>query len=245
LSALGSSGVTYNEHTDASFVLAASIALVVASPDRSSAINLRRGQLAKAGQTREFNFAALKKPLAAIGVTMLSLFLSLFVQGSVYKSRLQEADAQLEKSVKSFFGQVSASALRTFVASPSTLRNQVNKDLGKQRELAKLLSPNPRSPLDFLRELSISVPRDVIVDMTQYQVGSSATAPYTPGAETAASLTFYVANAQMAEKIASAVSGKVGGMQKSKLEEAPGLGDGPKRWKITLTGKPTEDSYGK
>src|SRR5690606_19822899 len=100
--------------------------------------------------------------------------------------------------------QVSGSAIRTYLASPSSLRNQINKDLGKQRELAKLLSPNPRSPLDFLRELSLAVPRDVVVDMTQYQVGAAPTEPYKPEADGQASLTFLVANPQMAEKIASA-----------------------------------------
>ena len=80
--------------------------------------------------------------------------------------------------------------------------------------------------------------------MTQFQVGAAPSSPYAPTAESNASLTFLVANPQMAERLSSILGGKLSGMQRGKMEESTSS-DGTKRWKVTYTGKPTEDSYGK
>lgn len=86
--------------------------------------------------------------------------------------------------------------------------------------------------------------------MTQYQVGASPTTPYataspSPSAdESQASLTFLVANPQVAERLGTVLGGKLTGIQRSKMEETT-ASDGTKRWKISFTGKPMGDSYGK
>ena len=85
-----------------------------------------------------------------------------------------------------------------------------------------------------------------------------------PTEEGNASLTFLVSNPQMAEKLATLLGAKLEGIQRSKTEEitvtppepvaaaSPAPGAPPatppapmKRWKITFSGKPTEDAYGK
>jgi general secretion pathway protein L len=244
LSSIAPSGVTYSEQTDGTFLLAAALALCLVGADRSSTINFRKGEFAKQGQNREINFKQLQRPLMALGAVTACFFTSLFVQSHVYHSRLDELDTQLERSVRSFFGNISSSGLRTYMANTTTLKKSVEKELAKQKELSRLLGPNPHSPTDFLKDLSASVGRDVVVDMTQYQVGASAASSYNQSEDAQASLTFLVANPQVAEKLANLVGGKLSHLTKSKMEETTAA-DGAKRWKVTFTGKPREDSYGK
>lgn len=248
LSSIATSGVTYSEQTDSAFLLAASLALSMVGTDRATTVNFRRGEFAKQGQSREINFATLRKPALALGAIALCFFTSQIVQSRVYKSRMEEVDAQLERSVKSFFGSISSSAVRTYMSNTATLKGSINKELGKQRDLGKLMGPNPHSPLDFLRELSAAVPKDVVVDMTGYQVGAAPASAYSPSEPASASLSFVVANPQVAERLNSALTGpgagKLTALQRGKMEEVAAA-DGTKRWKITFSGKPSEESYGK
>jgi hypothetical protein len=134
--------------------------------------------------------------------------------------------------------------VKTYLSNTSNLKTQINKELGKQRELSRLLTANPRSPLDFLKELSAKVPKDVVVDMTSYSLGA-APSPYLSG-EDSANLTFVIQAPQTADRL-NAILGPVG-LKPGKLEETPAPAGTPpdaKRWKVTYSGKPTEDSYGK
>jgi general secretion pathway protein L len=249
LSAIATSGVTYSEQADATFLLASALALCIVGSDRSLAINFRRGEFNKQGRTREISAATLKRPLMALGAIALSFFASMLVQSRFYSSRIAETNTQLERTVKSFFGNLSNSAVRTYMANTTTLRASVNKELKKERELSKLGSPNPRSPLNFLKDLSTSIPKDVVVDMVQYQVGSSPTAPYPEDAakgagEVSASLTFLAAP-QSVERLTSVLSSKLNGIKKSGSEDAKAPDGTAKRVKITFSGTPTDDSFGK
>ncbi len=246
LSSLSHSGVNYSEETDATFALAVSFALTQVGQTRTTGINLRRGEFSKQGTAREFGVEQLRGPLTAFAAVAASVMISFVVQASVYQTRLKDTNIQLEKSIKSFFGGLPPSTIRNYMNSTSTLRKQVTGELTKQRELAKLMAPNPRSPLDFLKELSATTPRDVVVDVTQFQVGAaSISAPYSPTEESTASLSVLFANPQVAERFAGILSGKIGDMQRSKMEEVPGAEGGPKRWKVTFSGKPNDDSFGK
>jgi general secretion pathway protein L len=247
LSSIASSGVRYSEHTDASFSLAIATALCLTGPERSSVINLRKGILAKAGRSSEFSLGALKRPLWGASIVATSLLISLIVQNQIYSKRIQETDKLLEKSVKSFFGQVSNSALKNYMSNTTSLRSSVNKELNKQRAIAKLVGPNPHSPLNFLQELSRTIPQDVVVDLMHFQVGSAPNQTYAaPGekpAEKSANLSFLVANPQMAERLANLTATKVNSMERSKAEEVTAA-DGSKRWKITFTGLTSDEAYG-
>lgn len=244
LSRISTSGISYSEQTDATFLLAASLALCQIGSDRGLAINFRKGEFAKLGRSREINLSNLRKPLMAGAAITACLITSLFVQSSVYRTRQKEVDAQLEKSIRSFFGQLSGSAVGTYMRNTSGLKTAVNKELGKQRELGKLYGANPKSPLDFLKDLSATTPKDVVVDMIQFQVGASTAAPYQPSEEPQANLTFLVSNPQIAEKLANIMGGKLGNLQRGKMEEIPSPEGGAARWKITFSGKPNESSFG-
>jgi len=244
LSATTASGVTYSEHTDAHFLLAASLTLAWVGPDRSSCINFRKGEFTKQSRTREINFQAIKKPLLSAATVAFCLFSSLIIQSNIYRSRLTATNKQLESSIKSFFGQISGSALKNYLSNTAALRTSINKELMKQDELNRLFGPNARSPIHFLNSISSGIPKDVIVDLTQFQVGSSASEPFSPNSVLSASLTFLVANPQTAEKLATLLGNKMGHLQRGKMEEVDADG-GLKKWKISFAGKPTEETYGK
>ncbi len=246
LSSIGGSGVAYSEASDAQFAKAGALALCLVGSDRSTAIQLRKGSLAKSGGTRELTFATLRKPLLAAAAVGACLLVSLGVQSYVFKRRIVVADEQLERGMKAFFGQLSPSAVRTYLANTSALKGSITQELERQRETNRLLDANPFSPLTFLKELSVAIPRDTVVDLTELQVGAAPAESYRAAAATTASLTFLVANPQIAEKLATTLSGRIQSIQRSKLDEAPAAEDGgPKRWKVTFTGSPTEDSYGR
>lgn len=246
LSSMGGSGVTYSEETDAKFALASATALAYVSSERPFLLNFRKGEFAKVGKAHEIDLSLAKKPLKTLGIASAIILVLLGVESTMYDQRLKEANSQLEKSVKSFFGGLSSSALRSYLANTKSLQRNIDGELNKERELVKLLSPNLSSPYETLRDLSQSVPRDITTDLMRYSVGSSTSVPFgsPEAAESNVELEFWVANPQIAERLTNIVQGKLQSFQKSELSEVTGK-DGTKRWKITYTGKLTEGSSGK
>jgi general secretion pathway protein L len=236
LSAIATSGVTYSETVDATYLLASALAISTVGSDRATLINFRKGSFAKQGTSREINMATLRRPLMALTAIGLSFFASMLVQSHFYSKKIEDTNAQIEKNVKTFFAITSNSALHTYMANLTTLKSSVNKQLGKERELSKLSSPNPRSPVEFLKDISVSIPKDVVVDMIHYEVGASAAAPSAPTADSSATLTF------LADSI---LSQKLVAMKRSNPEDAKSPDQSSKRVKITFSGKPTDDSFGK
>jgi type IV pilus assembly protein PilM len=249
LQALGSiatSGVTYTERADATFLTAVALALCLVGPDRASVINFRRGSFSKHGRARELNLSTLRRPALAAIAVIACFFASLGVQSTVYKRRLADVDRRVEENVKAFFGrQLSGSAVRNYLASTNTLKASVNKELTKKRDLARLMAPNPHSAIDFLKDISSSIPRDLVVDLTQFQVGAAPASPYSAVDLGDASLTFVFQNPQTAERLNALLSSSLKPLQKGKVEEISAQGDSPRQWKVTFTGKPLETTYGK
>ena len=243
LSSVATSGITYSEQTDAAFALAAAVSLCLVGQDRSSQINFRKGVFAKGGPSRSIDFAAVKKPLLAGGLITASLTLSMAIEAYMYRSKLKEVDVQLERNLKSFFTAISSSGIRTYLMSPSKMKTDITNELNSQRTLAKIVGPNPRSPTEYLKMLSTTIPRDVVVDMMQFQVGASADS-YAPNADQPLSLSFVFSEPQTADRLSTLLASKIKGFSKGKTE-AFSMPDGTQRWKVTLTGRATEDSYGK
>ena len=243
MTGLGGSGVEYSEQTNAAFALATGLALTLVGTDRNQMVNLRAGEFAKSKRGRELNLTALRRPLQAVGAITFCLVLSLFVESRVYRARLTDTDAQLEKNLRGFFGQLAGSAVRSYLANTGELRKSINRELGRKRELSQLFAPNPRSPLEYLKELSSHVPKDTVVDMTVFQVGAAPASPYKTNDDATVSLSFLVNNPQMADKLTSQLGPKVSGLERSKMEETSVAG--VKKWKITFTGKPSGETYGK
>ena len=246
LSSITPSGVSYSDQTNARFLLAAGLALCLVGNQRNNSINFRKGEFVKAGKNRELNLKILKKPLIAASVVATSLLMSLIVQSAVYQKRMEATQSSLERSVKTFLGNPSPNTLRNYMANTTTLRSAINKELNKQRELNKLYGANPRSPTDYLNFLSTSIPKDLVVDMTYFQSGTAGAESYVSGnSAPAAQLTFLVSNPQSIERLNTLLTDKLIGVQRGKTEEVSIEGEAQKKWKVSFTGKPIEEPYGK
>jgi len=234
LSGIATSGVTYSEQTDASFSLAVSLALCLVGNERASLINFRKGTFAKQGASHEYSWSSLKFPVICLGIVAFCMFVSLGVQNMIFKSRLKAVDSRLETSVKSYFGQISTSAVRSYLLNTESLKKSVNKELSKQRDIARLFSANPRSPLDFLKDISNGIPKDLVLDTVEYQMGSASVSAYAPDAQSTAILTLMVANPQSIDRLNSILGSKINDLHMEKSEVSNP--DGTKHWKVTFSG---------
>jgi hypothetical protein len=236
-----SSGVTYSDQTEARFVLATALAFSQVGQGRSLCIHFRKKEFAKETLVRQINFSVLKKPLLAVGIICASIFISLIVQSGVYHSQLQTIDTQLERNVKSFFGQLSSGGLKTYMSNVTLLRTAMNKELNKYRELHKIFGPNRHSPIDVLISLSNTIPKEVVVDLVLFQAGSPSHESFLSGEQNrTAALTFLVSNPQLTEKLNQLLNNTLQPLQRSKPEEII-LADGTtKKWKVAFTGKLSE-----
>ncbi len=241
LSALSPSGVSYAEAADARMALAAGLAMSQVGQDRSLAINFRKGEFLKSEKGRELNLQTFRAPLIGAGVTAVAFFASMAVQSAMYGKQLEDRDAQLKKAMSGFFGSVSQSALRTYLASPSSLKNSLQKELEKNRELARVFGPNPASPLAYLKRLSDGIGRDLVIDVTRFQVGSAPDKGFDPTQDSTLSLTLVTPDPKAAEKLSRVLIPRL--LQTSPeasaptAEEIPASGGKPRRYKLTFTGK--------
>lgn len=241
LSSLSPSGVSYAESADARMALAAGLAMSQVGPDRPLAINFRKGEFSKLERGREFNLDTFRTPLIGAGVTAVAFFASMTIQSAMYGRQLEDRDSQLKKAMSGFFGSVSQSALRTYLASPSSLKNSLQKELEKNRELARVFGPNPGSPLAYLKRLSDGIGKDIVVDVTRLQVGSAPDKGFDPTQEGNLTLTLVTSDPKGAEKLSKILVPKLlmasAEASSPAVEEIPASGGKPKRYKLTFTGK--------
>jgi type IV pilus assembly protein PilM len=244
LSMVGVSTITYSEKAELSFVLALGAALCLVGPDKNRVLNLRKGEFVKRSQSTPLGISNYRRPALALTAVILCFFASALFQRWHYQKQLKTADTQLEKSLKGFFGQLSTSALKTYTSNPTTLRKKIKDDLEKQRQIAQLAAPNRRSPSIFLKDLSLSVPKDVVVDLIQVQVGASATEPFKMDAPQTVTLEWITHSLESANRLKSILEKKLTDAKFSDPTEVPGKDPKSKRYKMTVTGVPYGGIYG-
>lgn len=232
LTALSPSGPDYSEHSDAVFSLAAGSALCLLGSERTVAINFRKGEFAKAGAARAINTEALRAPIIGATAVVFCFFLSLTVNQYVYSQRLVETNDQLRRSIRGFFpGGLSESALKTYIASPSLLKSTIQKEISKEREIQRLYADNPHSPYLFLRDLSKSIPKDLVMDLVHFNVGSAPEAPFAAESPQTATLEVILKKPESAQALQRILETKIAELKASKPESVA------KQIKVTFTGK--------
>lgn len=231
LSSIANSGVTYSDFVDSSFLTAAGFCLSQIGSERGLAPNLRKGEFSKRGASAKIRFDSLRKPMLALGAIVICMTASLVVQKLNYRNQLRDVDDALGKSVRAFFPSASSGSIKGYLSSTSNLRKSIDRELAKQREIAKLSRPNPRSPLEFLRDLSGSISKATVVDLVEFKTGTPPAASYLDAGEPTTSLTFHLKDPKTAERLASVLGAKLTGMSQSKVDALPGS-----RWKVTFSG---------
>jgi general secretion pathway protein L len=235
-------GVTYSEETDAKFALATGAALASLTSERPFLINFRKGEFAKHGGGAEIDLSLFAKPLATLAVSSVILLVLLFTESTLYDQRIRDTNTQLEKTVKTFFGSLSPSAVKSYLSNTANLKKNIDAELSKERALVALLAPNPHSPFEFLKDISSAIPKDVVTDLMRYQVGSSTNSePFASSSvsEPTVELEFWVANQANADGVDRSLSSKLKGYRKSELEEvaaAKGASGAAKKYKMIVNG---------
>jgi hypothetical protein len=119
------------------------------------------------------------------------------------------------------------------MANIPNLRKTIDKDLAKERELAKLYSPNPNSPLEFLKSLSEKLSKDIVLDMLSFDVGSEYTDKFMENKPVHANIVFVLSNPQSMAKL-SEVLEKNFALKRGASEEVHV--DGHKAYQVTYSG---------
>ena len=233
LSQLSPAHVTYSEMTEIRYAKALALAMTTVPLDKLPAINLRRGAFAKISASSASALDLIKKPLPYALITLAVFFATKTIEYNYYKNKLSDTDDTLKRAVKTYFGNISDGAARTYLAETEKLKKNIQNDLAKERELSKLLTPNANSPLDFLKNLSQKIGRDVVVDMVHFDAGADNTEPYKENKVFKTSITFLVNNAQMLAKLSEIVE-KSFGLKHGPSEEV--TQDGRKVLKVQFTG---------
>lgn len=244
LSAISQSSVTYADQTEAVFALAAATALAFAGPERGYAINLRQGDFAKKSVSQALNWKAIKRPAIQIGIVLACFLVSNTIQRGYYEKKNTDLDEQLERGVRTFFGQLSKSNIRSYLGDLPKLRKDIKRDLDQKRAYGEVLEPNKHSPLDFLKKLSSQIPRALVVDMTHFQVGAAPEKTFDPKAKGDVQLTFLVSEPGAADRMGDALAKLIAKPERSNMEQTTDLEGKGKRWKITFKGPATEVGYG-
>ena len=110
------------------------------------------------------------------------------------------------------------------MSNTSTLKSQVNKELKKQRELSQLSTPEPEGPGEFpARSFELgSQGHRRRHDSVLARRCSDGELPLERGFNGLAD--FLVAKPEMVERLSNIMTGKLSGLQKSKVEEVHGAG---------------------
>ena len=233
LSLLSGAQVSYSDLSEVRYAKALALAMTAVPADKIPVLNLRKGPFVKSGSEENSPIELIKKPLPYLLITSLVFFATKTIEYNYYKGRLSDADDALKRVVKSYYGGVSDNAIRNHLANPSGLKKEIQSDLMKERELAKLFAPNSNSPLDLLRVLSEKITRDVVVDMVNFDSGSDNTESFSDNKTLKTSLSFLVSNAQTISKL-SEILEKNFGFKRGNSEEL--TREGRKVFRVVFSG---------
>lgn len=240
LSRLSNSGVSYNEQSDSTFSVASGAALSVVAIDKIKPIQFRKKEFAKNSSESVINWSAYQTPLWGALSVMVAAFISFNVQIYSYESQIKDLDLKLERSLKDYYGSITRTQIKTYLMNAADLKNKLQKQLDQHKELAKLMIPNPQSPLNYLKDISGQLPRSMAADLVHFQVGSSTQNSFIPNQPQDVTVSFQVKSLQMGEKLAQIIERTLNSPQKLPPEEILSADGSSQVWKITFKGKTKE-----
>ncbi|MBN20636.1 MAG: hypothetical protein CL678_05045 [Bdellovibrionaceae bacterium] len=242
LSLLSTSGMTYSEATDAGFLLAASTGLCLVGPERTHLIDLRQGEFEKGADDQSWSLKNLKYPLLSVGAITLCFFLGTCVESHLYQSRIASQESRLEKAVRQFFGNLGRTAVKRKMKNSRKLKKSVQAEISKYQGLAELTLSNPTTPLRFLKKLSQIVPKNVVVDMTEFSVGTVGSS-FEKGTPGKAQVSFLIHEQEKIPELSSILNGLFVKMTTSKPVKIKLKEKNKDLWKITFSGDLIESAY--
>jgi Tfp pilus assembly PilM family ATPase len=236
LSMISPGQVTYSDTSEVRFAKALAMTIATVPADKIPTLNLRRGDFAKLGAGGFSTFDLIKRPLPYLMILLSILLATKTIEVKYYQGKLADTDETLKRSVKNYFGGIGEGSVRNYLADPAKLKRSIEGDLAKERELAKLLAPNPNSPFDFLKVLSQKIGKDIVLDMVNYDVGTDFTESYKESRPVKATLSFIVGSATSLAKLTDVLEKNFGFKRGASEEVAQ---DGRKAFKVSFNGTPS------
>lgn len=173
-SKLTGDAVSLAESTEVIYSNAAGLALTPFKSEHGLPLNLRTGQFSKKSGITAVTLTAFARPLKYVAASLIFIYANLFTQYLVLSSRVKNQDETVERSIKAVLGSVTRSALVTYLNSPSTLKSAVNKELSKHKVTTTEPEHKSVSAIDVLNKVSGTVPRGVVVDVSQFNLTDGA-----------------------------------------------------------------------
>jgi type IV pilus assembly protein PilM len=222
LRSLSTNALSYSDTTEIRFARAAGLALAAVSADKLPALNLRKGLFLKAGAANDDLTTAVKQLLPYAAIILVTFFSTKLIESQYYKTKLEATDDTLRIAVKNYFGGISDGAARTYLSNPSKLKQNIQTDLAKERELSKLLTGDKNSPFDLLKQLSNKIGKDIVLDLESFQSGLDDNNPYQEKHSLPTQLNFVVSNpqnlARLTDLLEKSFKFKKGQSEETKLE---------------------------
>lgn len=159
-----------SELSETQIATATGLALAAVKMDRNYSLNFRKDEFAKRGGLSAVNLKAYRQPLKYVAATLAFIYVNLFAQWIILSARASRQEAQLERSIKSVMGAVSQSVLATYMRSPTALKSAVTKELAKYKEAPVAPAKAPISALEVLNKVSATVPKDMTLDVSVFQI---------------------------------------------------------------------------
>ncbi len=230
-------GVTYSEQTEAHFSFAAGLALSGLDQEKGTWLNFRKGEFQRSRGTSQIEIQQLKGPLISIATISTCLLISLSLQSGIYRSKIEDLDTQLKRTVKLLFPLVSVKALANYLVKPEELQKDVNNELTKQREIASLFSGNAQSPIQFLKNISTKIPSRVVVDLVHFEIGAA------PEKKDQMNLVFLFKSKDDIDAVESRLKEVIESLQKGEVTATTLPGTQESRWQVSFSGVPKEAAY--
>ncbi len=141
------------------------LALAGLSTGRKNALEFRRGPFAYQADS-QMQARLVLATVAMIFLVAISGVVLHFARTAALKGELKATNAQLVASVQEAFPSVPASALLSSESVMNVMNEQVQ---GVEERIANLTGPD-LTPLSALRELSMAIPANVTLDVSEYLV---------------------------------------------------------------------------
>jgi Tfp pilus assembly PilM family ATPase len=239
LSMVSPAQVSYSDTTEIRFSRALALAFVTIPADKIQPLNFRKGIFAKINANNNSPIELIKKPLPYLLITLFVFFIVKTVEYKYFSSKLTDTEESLKRSVKNYYsstgssGTISDGAVRSYISNISGLKKKIDGDLAKERELAKLYSPNPNSPFEFLKSMSQKIGKDIVLDMVSFDVGSDYTDKFVDNKSINGTVTFIISNPQLLAKLTEVME-KNFSFRKGASEEVSF--DGHKAYQVSFSG---------
>jgi general secretion pathway protein L len=147
-------------------------------PERpQSTLNFRRGELSLTGSYDRIFAAGLKSVLIFLGILSL-MSLSVLFKWGVYSSKVDEIKTDYQKTVQAILGEeprplqtLSSQRNWSLQSYAQAASRMILQNISSSETLLNTYrDQNPLFPLEVLKEISDVIPKEITVDVTQFEV---------------------------------------------------------------------------